>query len=207
MSFDRVLSASRNLVAHAIIHLVLADHRLCDVSCPRLGCGSVRPRRKLGWKRTTVAGLIVILGSLAVTTSAAAQSGDRDCADFATRIVAQQAFDDRPSDPWRLDADDDGDACEWTQQKRTWSFVGGLIGLAIGGYVLQRQTCSRTGADVDSGEIVALVLLGGFPMIAIVWAAAWISPPGWDHVGVAIATGVFCTGAGWLAMNFAERRT
>ncbi|GLZ44724.1 hypothetical protein Acsp06_09090 [Actinomycetospora sp. NBRC 106375] len=37
---------------------------------------------------------------------------DRDCADFASRDDAQDALDADPSDPERLDADDDGQACE-----------------------------------------------------------------------------------------------
>lgn len=37
---------------------------------------------------------------------------DRDCADFSSRAAAQAVLDDDPSDPERLDADDDGIACE-----------------------------------------------------------------------------------------------
>jgi Excalibur calcium-binding domain len=37
---------------------------------------------------------------------------DRDCADFDTQAEAQAVLDDDPSDPERLDADDDGIACE-----------------------------------------------------------------------------------------------
>lgn len=37
---------------------------------------------------------------------------DRDCADFSSQAEAQDALDDDPSDPERLDADDDGLACE-----------------------------------------------------------------------------------------------
>ncbi len=37
---------------------------------------------------------------------------DRDCADFDSQAEAQAALDDDPSDPERLDADDDGIACE-----------------------------------------------------------------------------------------------
>ena len=44
------------------------------------------------------------------TTAVAAD--DLDCADFATREEAQAEFDADPSDPNRLDADDDGEACE-----------------------------------------------------------------------------------------------
>ncbi|MEJ2862965.1 excalibur calcium-binding domain-containing protein [Actinomycetospora flava] len=37
---------------------------------------------------------------------------DRDCADFSSQAQAQGVLDDDPSDPERLDADDDGVACE-----------------------------------------------------------------------------------------------
>lgn len=37
---------------------------------------------------------------------------DQDCADFATRAEAQAHFDVDPSDPDRLDSDNDGIACE-----------------------------------------------------------------------------------------------
>lgn len=44
--------------------------------------------------------------------AAQAQTGDRDCPDFSSQAEAQAAFDADPSDPERLDADDDGQACE-----------------------------------------------------------------------------------------------
>ena len=37
---------------------------------------------------------------------------DRDCVDFDSQAEAQAVLDDDPSDPERLDADDDGIACE-----------------------------------------------------------------------------------------------
>lgn len=39
-------------------------------------------------------------------------STDRDCDDFSSQAEAQAALDADPSDPERLDADDDGEACE-----------------------------------------------------------------------------------------------
>jgi hypothetical protein len=146
--------------------------------------------------------LLLALAIVSLPSSAAAQSADRDCADFSTRIAAQQALDDRPGDPWNLDADNDGDACEWTQQKRVWSFFGGLVGLGIGGYLRQR----REGENADTSEALALVILGGLPMLAVVWAASWITPPAWDHVGVALATGLFCGVVGWFVMEISVRR-
>lgn len=42
----------------------------------------------------------------------ATPAGDRDCPDFASRSEAQAVLDADPSDPERLDADNDGLACE-----------------------------------------------------------------------------------------------
>jgi hypothetical protein len=44
--------------------------------------------------------------------SARAATADRDCPDFATQADAQAALENRAGDPERLDADDDGVACE-----------------------------------------------------------------------------------------------
>ncbi|MBY5162599.1 excalibur calcium-binding domain-containing protein [Salsipaludibacter albus] len=49
---------------------------------------------------------------LAAVTGTAASAQDLDCDDFATQAEAQAAYDDDPSDPNGLDADDDGIACE-----------------------------------------------------------------------------------------------
>ena len=38
--------------------------------------------------------------------------GELDCADFATQEEAQAEYDQDTSDPYRLDADNDGKACE-----------------------------------------------------------------------------------------------
>ncbi|GAA4795842.1 hypothetical protein GCM10023200_34880 [Actinomycetospora chlora] len=46
------------------------------------------------------------------SSSSTHTSRDRDCADFSSRQEAQDALDADPSDPERLDADDDGLACE-----------------------------------------------------------------------------------------------
>lgn len=49
---------------------------------------------------------------LALAAPAAAQSGDRDCPDFATQADAQAALDAAPGDPERLDRNNNGEACE-----------------------------------------------------------------------------------------------
>ena len=46
------------------------------------------------------------------TVDTVVSSADRDCDDFSTQAEAEDALDADPSDPERLDADDDGEACE-----------------------------------------------------------------------------------------------
>jgi hypothetical protein len=46
------------------------------------------------------------------SVDAVLSSTDRDCDDFSSQGEAQAALDADPSDPERLDADDDGEACE-----------------------------------------------------------------------------------------------
>jgi hypothetical protein len=48
------------------------------------------------------------------TSSATVQPiSDRDCDDFDSWREAQNALESDPSDPWNLDLDHDGVACEW----------------------------------------------------------------------------------------------
>jgi hypothetical protein len=68
-----------------------------------------------GWYAIRVLALIitpVALGLTLFSPELGAQSGDLDCADFATQAEAQAELDADPSDPNSLDADDDGEACE-----------------------------------------------------------------------------------------------
>lgn len=46
------------------------------------------------------------------TPSVPSLRGDLDCSDFASQAEAQEVLNDDPSDPNRLDADSDGEACE-----------------------------------------------------------------------------------------------
>lgn len=51
-------------------------------------------------------------GTSSSSSTRTAPTQDRDCADFSSQADAQDVLDDDPSDPERLDADDDGVACE-----------------------------------------------------------------------------------------------
>jgi MYXO-CTERM domain-containing protein len=55
--------------------------------------------------------VLTAAGTLPLAGAAYAQP-DRDCADFASQAEAQEALDSSVGDPERLDANDDGVACE-----------------------------------------------------------------------------------------------
>lgn len=64
-------------------------------------------------RRTAAAAGVLITAALSFGFSGTAQAAvDRDCPDFASQAEAQAAYDAVPGDPERLDADDDGQACE-----------------------------------------------------------------------------------------------
>ncbi|SDO46206.1 excalibur calcium-binding domain-containing protein [Geodermatophilus sp. DSM 45219] len=63
-------------------------------------------------RTTTAAGVLVTAVLTFGTTGTANAATDRDCPDFASQAAAQAAFDAVPGDPERLDADNDGIACE-----------------------------------------------------------------------------------------------
>ncbi len=55
---------------------------------------------------------LAVAAVLPLAGVASAQTGDRDCPDFATQADAQEALDSQAGDPERLDANDNGIACE-----------------------------------------------------------------------------------------------
>ena len=57
-------------------------------------------------------GLAVAASVMAATPAVAARSADLDCPDFTSQEQAQGVYDSNPSDPNRLDADNDGIACD-----------------------------------------------------------------------------------------------
>ena len=64
-------------------------------------------------KRLGFLAALSMLTMLILAPTALAQDGaDLDCSDFATQQEAQAVFNQDPSDPNNLDADDDGMACE-----------------------------------------------------------------------------------------------
>ena len=62
--------------------------------------------------RNTAAASVLFAAALSFGFTGTANAADRDCPDFASQAEAQAAFDAVPGDPERLDADNDGQACE-----------------------------------------------------------------------------------------------
>src|SRR4029079_5105636 len=83
-------------------------------------------------RRTAVAAVVTAAIALTFPGVASAQQ-DRDCPDFTSQAGAQAAFNARPGDPERLDADNDGIACE--------SYFGEPV----------RATRSSSGSDRQGG--------------------------------------------------------
>ncbi|MEU6144475.1 excalibur calcium-binding domain-containing protein [Streptomyces sp. NPDC047081] len=63
---------------------------------------------------STAVAILLTAGPAAVTAHAKA---DVDCSDFTYQEDAQAEFDRFPGDPYRLDEDNDGIACEWLPRK------------------------------------------------------------------------------------------
>ena len=63
-------------------------------------------------RSTTAAAGVLFTAALSLTFSGTAQAADRDCPDFPNQAAAQAAFDAVPGDPERLDANNNGEACE-----------------------------------------------------------------------------------------------
>src|SRR3954454_17790200 len=64
-------------------------------------------------RRTTAAAGALIPAALSLGLSGTAHAAvDRDCPDFTSQAEAQAAFDAVPGDPERLDANNNGIACE-----------------------------------------------------------------------------------------------
>jgi drug/metabolite transporter (DMT)-like permease len=82
-----------------------------------------------------VIGLIVMFLGWA---SPAAAANDLNCTDFGTRERAQREFLKNTTDIHRLDADNDGKACEWNSSSGWWVWpIGGAA--LVGGRIMARR--------------------------------------------------------------------
>ena len=120
--------------------------------------------------RRTAAGVLVTAVLTLATAGTANAATDRDCPDFASQAEAQAAFDAVPGDPERLDADNDGIACE-DQQYAPASSASGQA--STGSQVSTRPTgavAAGDGSASKDGSVLPFVL-GGAALAAAGGAA------------------------------------
>jgi hypothetical protein len=77
---------------------------------------------------------VVLLGG----PSPAVAANDLNCADFGTRERAQREYSKFASDIHRLDADNDGRACEWNSSSGWWVWPIASAAL-VGGRIMGRR--------------------------------------------------------------------
>ncbi len=94
---------------------------------------------------TATAGLFVT-AALSLAFSGTANAADLNCSDFATQPQAQATYDQNPTDPNRLDNDNDGIACE--------SLAGSASGQAEDGTTMASagQVANRPSGAVAAGD-------------------------------------------------------
>ena len=113
-----------------------------------------------------VAAVTVLTAGMSYPLAGVAVAQDLDCSDFATQAQAQAEYNRDPSDPHRLDADNDGTACE--------TLAGGVpedaatngdqdTGAAPKGGV---ETGAGGTAEDDSSLLVPVSLAGGVVLAA-----------------------------------------
>ena len=127
--------------------------------------------------RSTVAA-VVLTAAVTVPMTGTALAADRDCKDFATQADAQAAFEAVPGDPERLDANNNGQACE----EHPYAATGATAGAATtapragsqvsarpaGGVAAGDGSAAGTGTD-EGGPLPAV--LGGLALVAAGGAA------------------------------------
>jgi Excalibur calcium-binding domain len=99
--------------------------------------------------RTTAAAIVLAaVATLPLAGIANAQWPDRDCNDFATQQEAQAAFDNSSGDPYRLDEDNDGKACEWLPSGSDTTVSGQVRYVPQGGLDTGDGTMAEPGSTV-----------------------------------------------------------
>ena len=113
--------------------------------------------------RTTAAAGVLITAALSLGFTGTAQAADRDCPDFATQAEAQAAFDAVPGDPERLDADNDGQACEDQAYAGVSTSAPAATTTTTSGQVSTRPAgavAAGDGSAADSGSALPYVVGG-----------------------------------------------
>ena len=117
--------------------------------------------------RTTAAAIVLAaVATIPLAGIANAQWPDRDCDDFATQQEAQAAFDNSSGDPYRLDEDNDGRACEWLPSGSDTTVSGQVRYVPQGGL----DTGDGTMAEGTGSEVLVtggMILAGGLAVAAL----------------------------------------
>ena len=103
-------------------------------------------------RRTTAAGVLVTAVLSLGFTGTANAAPDRDCPDFASQADAQAAFDAVPGDPERLDADNNGIACEDQQYAPASSASGQSAATSSAATTSDSQVSTRPVGAVAAGD-------------------------------------------------------
>lgn len=102
------------------------------------------------------------LGPTSTVGPTSTPNADVDCSDFASQTEAQSVLNADPTDPFGLDADDDGIACEELLAPTATPAQGGVLPTAGGGF---------SGGDVDPTTWVIAALAGaGLAWLSVVVA-------------------------------------
>jgi hypothetical protein len=118
--------------------------------------------------RSTVAAA-VLTAAVSVPLTGTASAADLDCADFPNQAAAQVVLDADPTDPNRLDANDNGQACESYGYSSAAAAPGQVTARPVGG-VAAGDGSSSAGGTRDDGSPLPYVL-GGLAFAAAGGAA------------------------------------
>jgi hypothetical protein len=118
--------------------------------------------------RSTVAAVVLTTG-LSIPLVGTASAADLDCADFPNQAAAQVVLEADPTDPNRLDANDNGQACE-TYGYATVAATPGQVGALPAGGVAAGDGSSAGRVTGDGGDPLRYVV-GGLAFAAAGGAA------------------------------------
>lgn len=173
-------------------------------------------------KWTIAMGLVIMLSGWATQVAAAS---DLNCSDFGTRERAQREFLQSSSDVHRLDADNDGKACEWNSSTGWWvwpvagaALVGGrtMGRRRIGDYrmvpgaqgVIFNYEFSEDGnADKVFDRITPMLLIAGVTALPVTHILRdFVFPRSATPIAFYIAIGVLCGVTAYLVTLRIPRR-
>jgi hypothetical protein len=129
-----------------------------------------------------------------------------DCADFSSQNAAQAELERHPGDPHRLDRDNDGQACEWTQDKTQNWLIGVYGGIMITLFALNWEAGKLLrSAESVLGVVLGAALIGLVPGVFGSGAAEKWTPPAWTPSTVLVVAGLVGCASGWIGNYLVHR--